>query len=140
MADLEKVVNPLCAYNDAGEELLDPVPAALNVNLKRPIPLGERVRALVRSELLARAARDSGVDTFEDADDFEVPDDPIDKTTPYEDNFDPGTPGIAARQMELKSGFVSEIPEARRKAAQDLISKYRKKPDVPPAVGPIVAK
>lgn len=128
--------NPLCTYNAKGEELLDSRPVALPVNFTRPIPLGERVRALVKSELLARAARDQDVDTFEEADDFNIPDDPIDPSTPFEEEFEPEIPGIVARENAIRAGQAAQPDPARvskaRKTLRDYMDSQLAKKGLPP--------
>lgn len=100
-------VNKLSTYNDKGEELLDPKGICIPVGLKKPVTLQERMRKLVQSELLARAACEKDLETFEDADDFDIAEDPVDPT-PFEDDFEPGAPGIAAREQEIKAGMVED--------------------------------
>ena len=74
--------------NERGQEVPDPVPVAPPVNLRREMSLEERVRMLVRSERLAEELRSRDRETFEEADDFDIPDDPIDPSTPYEADFE----------------------------------------------------
>jgi len=101
----------LSSYNSKGEEIPDSTPVALPVGYERPIPLGERIRSLIRSEALKREVEAAGAETFDEADDFEIPDDDtFDRATPYEDRFEPEVPGISAREQELRAGFVEDIP------------------------------
>lgn len=93
-------------YNERGHEILDPTPVEMPVRFHRPPTLQEQIKAFVQREL-STVAEAQGVETFEDADDFDVPDDPIDPTTPWELNYeqessaasdlysqaDPGAPG-----------------------------------------------
>lgn len=95
MADEKKI--PLRALNDDGEQILaflsedgrkeigDPVPIAPPVGMTRPLTTEERFRRIIRSEHLARIAESQGVDTFEEAEDFEVEDDPVPPLTAYEE-------------------------------------------------------
>lgn len=95
MADEKKI--PLLALNDDGEQILaflsedgrkeigDPVPIAPPVGMTRPLTTEERFRRIIRSEHLARIAESQGVDTFEEAEDFEVEDDPVPPLTAYEE-------------------------------------------------------
>lgn len=65
-----------------GVERLDNTPVAVPVGAAPPT-LREQVRALVRDELSAVAARD-GFETFEESDDFEVDEDDDSWYSPYE--------------------------------------------------------
>lgn len=77
-------------------ENLDPTPIEVPLAFKRPMTLAEQVRQMVRSEELRRAALQAGMETFEEADDFDVGDD-YDPRSPYEMHFDhPLEPSSAA--------------------------------------------
>lgn len=54
--------------------------------VKQP-SLADQIRDMVRSERLAMEMAEAGVETFEEADDFDVGDD-YDPNTPYEETFD----------------------------------------------------
>lgn len=60
----------------------------LPVGFSRPPTLAEQVARLVRSQQMADFAAAQGLESFEEADDFDIPDDPVDPTTPYEADFD----------------------------------------------------
>lgn len=77
--------------NELGQELVSPVPVAPPIGWKKTPSLTEQIRAMVRSEALRMAAEASGAETFEEADDFDVEDDPS-PVSPYEEwepVFDP---------------------------------------------------
>lgn len=65
----------------------DPRPMAPPLGYQPEMSLAERIRAMVRSEHVRYAAMQSGMETFEEADDFDVDDD-FDPTSPYELFFD----------------------------------------------------
>lgn len=67
-------------------EILSPVPVAQPLRLRVPSQ-SERIMALVRHEQ-AMAAKRAEVETFEDADDFDL-DDGEEWSSPYEEVFDP---------------------------------------------------
>jgi len=71
-----------------GHEIPDPTPMAPPVGFMERPSMVDIIRNMVRSEALRQAAEQSGSETFEDADDFEVGDD-YDPSSPYEDQFDP---------------------------------------------------
>lgn len=123
--DDKELENKLCSYNSKGEEIPDPTPVALPVGFERPVPLGERIRALVHSEVLRRGLEEVEAETFDDADDFDIPDDPIDPSTPYEESFDPSRPGAIAREQELRAGAVQDISSDRKRKSRELADKTR---------------
>lgn len=57
------------------------------VGYTRAPSLSDQIREMVRSERLARDLAEQGVETFEEADDFDIGDD-YDPSTPYEETFD----------------------------------------------------
>lgn len=86
---IPEVEKPVSAtLNGDGHEVVDSVPMAPPVGYEKQPSVTDRIRAMVQSELLRREAAEAGVETFEEADDFDVGDD-IDPSTPYEENFDP---------------------------------------------------
>lgn len=86
-----------------GRERPDPTPMAPPVGYRPPDPLHLKLRQMIISEKLAREAAEQGMETFEEADDFDVGDD-YDPSSPYEEQFDPAgfEPGAATR-------FVQEV-------------------------------
>lgn len=74
-------------YDDQGRELPDQTPVARPVNFRPPPSMQELIRQYVRTEL-SRQADLAGDETFEEADDFDIPDDPPDPSSPWELNFD----------------------------------------------------
>lgn len=106
--------------NDEGELIPDPVPIAPPAGYKRQPSMMELVRDMVRSEELRRAANTAGMETFEEADDFDIPDDPIDMKSGWENDFDPSVKELEAALAETKSqegqtgvaeGLPSTAPE-----------------------------
>lgn len=79
-----------------GREIPDPLPMAPPIGYKRSPSLAEQIRAMVVSEKLRQEALESGFETFEESDDFEIEDDPADPRTPYEAVFDPAPTPVAA--------------------------------------------
>ena len=95
-----------------GKEYPDPVPLAPPVNLRRPDPLDELVRRYVRHELSQRMEAEQW-ESFEEADDFEIEDDPLDRLTDYEKVFEPPpakevTPAAAAASPKEPSPAASD--------------------------------
>jgi len=96
-------------------EHLDPTPIALPVGLDRPPSMAELVQRYVRTALSQHAA-DSGHETFEEADDFDVDDDPEIRTK-YE--LDEGDLYYGRDERRTTPG-EERIGEARRKAEERL--------------------
>lgn len=83
-----------------GYEVLDPTPIAPPIGYKKSPSMFDLVRQQIRSEKLAQEAREQGLETFDEADDFDIPDDPVDPNTPFEEMFDPGPPPPRYRTAE----------------------------------------
>lgn len=145
---LEKAVDKvrgLCGYNAQGEEIPDSTPVELPVGFTRPKTLQETMRDLLRNEEVRRALEKHDMETFEEADDFEMEDEDRDPrfpaNSPYEQDFDPD--GVIAKEQAIKSGFVEEIPiERKRKAAilNDKIKKHLEESRHPPKKKPKAKK
>ena len=82
---LDKGIDPA-----TGHAKPDPVPIAPPIGYKRHPTIAETVRDLIRSEKLKNAMQEAGEETFEEADDFDVDDEPPLPPHLYEPNFDPG--------------------------------------------------
>lgn len=115
----------LSTYNDKGEEIPSGDPTSLHVKFRRPLPLAERVRDLVRSENLRMLAEAQSLESFEEADDFNIPDDPIDPTTPYEEDFEPTVPGITAKQQSIRAGITADVPRDRLIKANEAVRRIQ---------------
>lgn len=94
-----------------GREILDSTPMAPPVGYKPPQHMTDIIRQTIRSERLAAEARAAEMETFEEADDFDILDDPVDPNTPFEEMFDPPpyVPPPRTAQEELQA----ERPHAR---------------------------
>lgn len=64
----------MSVLNERGHEVPDATPVAMPVGFRKPESLQDQIQRLVRNELSARAAS-QGMETFEEADDFDVGDD-----------------------------------------------------------------
>lgn len=93
-----------------GREVLDPNPIAPPVGFQESESISDRLRAMIEGERMRRAAELAEMDTFEEADDFEVDDDPIPmRDSPYENDRD-----VSIREM-VNEGNRS-LSDKRRKA------------------------
>lgn len=70
-----------------GREIPSGVPVEVPIRFRTPQSTREVVADLVRRELSQRA-QDEGFETWEEADDFDIEDDPVDPRTEYERVFD----------------------------------------------------
>lgn len=71
-------------------EPVDDVPVAIPVHVRRSESMDERIRRITEHSL-SRAAADQGLETWEEANDFDIPDDPIDPETVWERDFEMAT-------------------------------------------------
>lgn len=102
-------------HNLNGEEILDPTPIALPVKFKKPLSLQEQIARFVRNEDIQKALARQGVETFEEAEDFDVDDDSDEftRTSPWEEEFE----GQFEEHRALESReFEQAGTERRRKA------------------------
>jgi len=70
-----------------GKEIVDGTPLQPPLGYKKQESLHEQIRRMVVSEQLRLAAEQAGMETFEEADDFDVGDD-LDPTSPFEEVFE----------------------------------------------------
>jgi len=68
-------------------EVPDPTPHSLNVKLRRPLTLQEEVARALATQRLIEGLERPGYESFEEANDFEIPDDPDDPATPWEEHY-----------------------------------------------------
>lgn len=90
------------------KEYPDPTPVEIPVHMKRPPTLQEQIQMFVRTEL-SRRADEVGLETFEEADDFDVGDSD-DLASPYE---------ISEMADEVPAGEFRRLAEeaAKKQAA-----------------------
>lgn len=76
--------------NPDGSENPDPTPLEIPSGMREPESLENMIRRLVKNEELRNALESTDNDTWEDAEDFIIPEaDDFDMSTPYEEVFDP---------------------------------------------------
>lgn len=103
-----------------GREVPDPKPVAIPAGFKRPETLQEQVARLVRTTL-SRQAEAQGFESFEESQDFDIPDDPVDPSTPFEEFFDPNL-GRALTPDEFKR-YEQEFRNEYLRGQADAIQK-----------------
>lgn len=80
---------------------IDGTPVAIPAGFKKPETMEERLKRFIRREMSDAAVR-QGAESFDEANDFELPDDPVDPATPFEEFFDPVLGrAITPRELEL---------------------------------------
>lgn len=67
-------------FDERGREILNPEPVSVTVD-RKPLSMHERVRRMVRYELSQRA-RENGMETFDEANDFDTDEDSFDSPEP----------------------------------------------------------
>lgn len=76
-----------------GSEIPDPTPMAPPVGYIKQPSMVDNIRNLIRSERLRQDAETAGAETFDEADDFDIEDDPEPISQyDYEPEFDPPLP------------------------------------------------
>ena len=65
----------MAQYDEFGREIPDKRPIAVPAGWDRPLSLQDQIKRFIRSEA-SRAAAAAGEETFEEADDFDVDEDP----------------------------------------------------------------
>lgn len=106
-------------YNEKGQELPDDTPLEIPAGFKRPETLHEMMKRYVRSEQFRQAADAAGVDTEEEANDFEVEDEEDDRMNRYMTQHEYSA--MAAEEYRDLEG-----QEAFRRAKQKLQDDYNK--------------
>lgn len=107
----------MAKHDEFGREIPDPTPVAVPAGWSRPVPLQQQIQAMIRTELSRKAVED-GQESFEEADDFDVDEEP-DPLSPYE--MPEGLPERPTRHETLDGGIEppsppSEAPTGPKKA------------------------
>lgn len=117
-SDLAPWDGPLSKLNDKGEEICDPRPMEMPIGFKRPMPLADEIRMMLQKSI-QQELEEAGVESFEDADDFELEDE--DMSSPWEEQFDQGR--VWTREAEIRSGIVKE---ADYEAAKRIVREFER--------------
>lgn len=72
-----------------GTPVLDPTPLAPPIGYKKQPSMVEIVRDMVRSERLRQEAESADMETFEESEDFDIPEDAGMPASPWANDFDP---------------------------------------------------
>lgn len=102
----------LAFLNLLGQEVPDPTIIDPPLGYIQQPDLMELMRRMIRTEM-AQAIDQTQFETFEEADDFDIDDDPVDYSSPYEEYFDPapGAPtGPPVEQHPLRQDPNAQEP------------------------------
>lgn len=94
--------------NSDGHEVPNPAVVAPPVGFIKQPSMVEHLREMVKGELLRREVEAAGAETFAEADDFNIEDDPIDPSSPFEAVFDP--PPTAEPERAPSGGAPVAVP------------------------------
>lgn len=109
-------------------EPVDQVPVAIPVEFRKSESMDERIRRIIEHSLSQEAHR-QGFEDFDEANDFDIPDDPVDPSTPWEQDYDLSIahavdagvvkkPEMSAeKQVEIKQ----KVKEARSRKSKDQV-------------------
>lgn len=95
-----------------GKELPDPVPLSQPLGYVPPEDLMTMIRRMVHSEMAQTILKDAGIETIDEADDFDIEDDPLDPYTEYEKVFFPPAEGPPAQPAAAAPSPVQAPPQA----------------------------
>jgi len=98
-------------FDERGHEIMDSKPMQPPLGYKRSESLAEQIARMVRSSKIQDELDKAGYETFAEADNFEVPDDPPDPSSPFEQQFEP-TP-IAELARRAKADRIAKEKAAR---------------------------
>lgn len=122
--------------DEHGRLIPDPVPIAPPVGYRKQPSMVEIVRDMVRGEKMRQAALESGHETFEESEDFDVGEDGEDLMSGYENDFDPPLSEIA---REVEAERARSQPAKAVDASVDASSSGGAGGQSPPAESPPAA-
>lgn len=119
-------------HTSSGLEVPDTTP--IEVTLRdRPLTIQEQIARFTRDEVIQAHLRNQGIDTFEEADDFDIPDSEHPKS-PYEEILmedEIPLSHVHARFAEQKAGLVAPTPTERLNATVERFKPKAKAPQEP---------
>lgn len=95
--------------DDLGRELCDPTPMQPPLGYNPQPSLAEQMRMMIQSERLRLEAEAAGYETFEEADDFEMDEDPFPRSQ-HEDEFDSPLSARELRRREREAQAAASSP------------------------------
>lgn len=121
--------------DDLGREIPDPRPMAPPVGYTKAPSMIEIVRQQIQREM-ALYASDREPESLEESDDFDIPDDPADPNTPWENDFDPPWSEVrqAIEEDRAARSAASTSPPPNSSSAPE--ARPQPQPPGPPSAGP----
>lgn len=110
-------VDNVAIQDKEGHEVPDPRPVSIPAGFQRPPSLQEQVRRLLPD--MIRQQQEQEVETWEDANDFDVGDD-FDPSSPWETIYDP----TLGREVTPEE-FARNLPQIREEVQKKLRNYYR---------------
>lgn len=110
--------------DESGREIVSPLPMEPPVGFKRQPTMVDIIREQIRSARFAEEAAREGMESFEEADDFDIGDD-YEPNSPWENDFDPpiseltkaGQAALKAREA-AKNAPAPSAPQQESRPAQ----------------------
>jgi hypothetical protein len=104
-----------------GKEVPDPRPMAIPAGFKKPESLEAKLRRIVRSDRLAEAAKNAGVETFAESQDFDTGEPDAEEYAFDEEEFkeDISNPSQGFQEESVADGRSSGEGEAEAKEGAD---------------------
>lgn len=125
MNEIDKAIMML---DENGLESLDPTPMQIPAGIRRPRSIQEKVKDMVRYEL-SRVAGQEGHETWEEADDFVVGDEP-ELMSPYQ---------LSDEQEQQVGDFIEERPVEKPAEKKTAPEGEKNPPSKPPLNSPPAA-
>lgn len=114
---------PVYRKPDRRYENIDPRPLSLPIGMEKPESLQDKLARLVKDEVFNQTLQSNGIETIEDANDFDIPDEPEIPGTPHEDDF--VSPGMKAREDSIRAGLTRAPTEEELEKAKEVINKWK---------------
>lgn len=137
---LKKTARALGAY---GREELDTTPVAVPAGFKRPETLQEQIKRLIQQPGIGKAlSGNDDAEDFDEANDFDVPDDPTEPVSEHEEFWDPALMrGVTAAEVlnpSQKQGLdkATEKAQARRRPSKETAPQEPQNPAAGASSGP----
>ncbi len=112
MARKNPTVAPIPTRLDQrGREIPDPTPIAIPINFHKPETLDAKIMRLTRQGISDNAAQ-NGKETFEESNDFNIPDDGYDPVSPHETDLDDEIIGNYEKEKEIEPGANNAPPDS----------------------------
>jgi len=78
----------LTRYDEFGREIVDGRPMAVPSGLQGPLSTADLIQQMVRNQMIKQQLNDAGYETFEESQDFDIPDE-MHPMSPHETVFEP---------------------------------------------------